>query len=100
MDNSEAAQAIDHILRFVDSELSLNMSVTWSGHPHDLTFHEEGRAGAGLAVLHLLLERWLSEIEYVLVAVHSIICMADEELASPLQKSSYNTWQNLSHVYP
>lgn len=70
IDKSEASQVIDHALRFVDRRLSHNMSISWSGNPHDLTFGENGRARAGLAVLHLMLERWLPAIEYVTPVRH------------------------------
>jgi len=81
MDKSEASQAIGHALIFVDSRLSPYLSVAWSGHPHDLTLREEGRAGAGLAVLHLLLERWLPVIEYVTNTAHPTLYMANEKLS-------------------
>ncbi|KAJ2920391.1 hypothetical protein MD484_g47, partial [Candolleomyces efflorescens] len=63
MDATEASQTIDFALAFVDKTLMPRLDTIWSGFAHELTFGPEGRAQAGLAVLHMILERWLPVIE-------------------------------------
>ncbi|KAF5337392.1 hypothetical protein D9611_003253 [Ephemerocybe angulata] len=63
MEPSEVSSSIDHTLQLVDKRLSPHMATTWSGSVHELTFGEMGQALSGLAVLHLVLERWLPVID-------------------------------------
>lgn len=64
-DEAEVSQSIDLALKFVDKRLIQNLDVTWSGFAHELAPGQAGRAQSGLAVLHIILERWLPVIEYV-----------------------------------
>ena len=41
----------------------LQSNVRWAGHSYHLTRGEDGKARSGLAVMCMLVERWLSEIE-------------------------------------
>ncbi|KAJ2928969.1 hypothetical protein H1R20_g8232, partial [Candolleomyces eurysporus] len=63
MEASEVSQSIDFALGFVDKTLMHRLDTTWSGFAHELTNGQEGRARSGLAVLHIILERWLPVIE-------------------------------------
>jgi hypothetical protein len=72
IDKVEASQFIDNAFQFVDRRIPTVGAVAWSGFPHELTFGEPGRTQAGLAALHLLLERWLPAIKCV-PGVHRLI---------------------------
>ena len=37
--------------------------IHWSGHGHHLTKDENGKARAALALMHMVIERWMPEIE-------------------------------------
>ncbi|PFH50737.1 hypothetical protein AMATHDRAFT_144471 [Amanita thiersii Skay4041] len=61
-DSDETQHVIDQALRYVERWLSVADS-RWSGHPHRLTYDGRGKADSALALLHLLVGRWLPIID-------------------------------------
>jgi hypothetical protein len=60
IEEDKARQTFDIVLSYLDGGFKPSDS-SWSGLPHDLKAPNSG----ALAVLHLVLERWLSLIEWV-----------------------------------
>lgn len=65
-----APSLVDTIFMWL--ERSLPSQATWSGLLCDLPAGEGGRATATVAILHILLSRWLATIECVLTFRHRI----------------------------
>lgn len=61
-DPTETRATIEQALVYLEQTLSYKKS-RWSGYPHQLTFGKEGRANGALALLHMLVERWLPILE-------------------------------------
>jgi hypothetical protein len=61
--NAESAisqKVLESLLHFLEQHFT---GTSWSGLSCDLTFGESGQAKAALALLHLLIDRWLPAIE-------------------------------------
>ena len=54
---------VEKILSYLERSFT-PADVVWSGQPHHLTFGQPGKAECALALLHLILERWLPTVEY------------------------------------
>lgn len=63
MDASVSQVVVEKILSYLERSFT-PADVVWSGQPHHLTFGQPGKAECALALLHLVLERWLSTVEY------------------------------------
>ena len=57
-------EIIDHLLDFLEKSVPVE-NVRWSGQVYQLTHGELGRRTSSLAVLCMVVERWLPEIECV-----------------------------------
>ncbi|KAK2462096.1 hypothetical protein APHAL10511_006559 [Amanita phalloides] len=61
-DPAETRATMEQALVFLEQRLSYEGS-KWSGYPHQLVFGEKGRADSALALLHMLIERWLPTVD-------------------------------------
>lgn len=71
------------MLRYVEVNLSSNSS-PWSGRIHTLRSHTNG----GVAVLHVIADRWLPYFEYVLIGIRTfpeLRWVSNSEWANPDQ---------------
>jgi nucleolar pre-ribosomal-associated protein 2 len=55
-------EIFDCLLLYLEKYFSPS-DVQWSGHGHHLTADESGRAQAALAIMHMVIERWMPDIE-------------------------------------
>lgn len=63
MQNEFNGQAtIDKLLEYLETNFR-PLDGYWSGEGYQLTFGEQEKADSALALLHLVLERWLPDIE-------------------------------------
>lgn len=53
---------INRLLEYIEQNFSAT-GIVWSGNASHLTRSEIGRAEAALAVMHMVVERWLPDIE-------------------------------------
>jgi len=63
MEKSEVHETIDFMLKFLEGNLVPDAHIIWSGKTHELSFGENGRIRAAVALLHIVLERWLPVFE-------------------------------------
>ncbi|KAM6497881.1 Urb2/Npa2 family domain containing protein [Amanita muscaria] len=61
-DRIETERLFDDVLAYIEQSLSPAKS-RWSGHTYQLTYDDEGKASSALALLHMLVERWLPVID-------------------------------------
>ncbi|TFK23128.1 hypothetical protein FA15DRAFT_621503 [Coprinopsis marcescibilis] len=61
IEGAAASETIDSVLTYIEGRI--DPSISWSGQGHELSKDEFGRARASLALLHLVLERWLPTID-------------------------------------
>lgn len=57
----DPVRVLDVVLQYLEVHLPRDRT-GWTGRAHSMKTHELG----GIAVLHLLLDRWLPSVEYVL----------------------------------
>lgn len=62
MDASVSQVVVEKFLLYLERSFTPS-DVVWSGQPHHLTFGQPGKAECALALLHLILERWLPTVE-------------------------------------
>ncbi|KAF9014945.1 Urb2/Npa2 family-domain-containing protein [Cyathus striatus] len=65
---ADARTTIDKALRFLENNFQAT-DVSWSGQSYTLTFGQEGKSRAALALLHMILERWLPVVEHIASSV-------------------------------
>ncbi|KAG6902814.1 hypothetical protein C0995_011301 [Termitomyces sp. Mi166 len=61
-DQSSSQAAFSHSLAYLEKNLQVS-PVSWSGQAHGLSLDEQGQKECALALMHMIVERWLPVIE-------------------------------------
>ncbi|KAF8624871.1 hypothetical protein AX15_005748 [Amanita polypyramis BW_CC] len=90
-DPVETQAVIERALVYLERRLSPTNS-RWSGYPFQLTYDEQGKAKSALALLHMLVERWMAVVDAYATAeqlrlyIQLLVNIAFEDISPPNKK--------------